>query len=127
MSFLPPIKGITKYYHAGDFHRWWYWLWFNRAIRAAKQEFYSWEDNIHSRLQSLDIMEQYWATHCFGCRRWLCMREDKGRWKLDRPDEKQCQVLGFIVVNFSGTNHFLCTHCKYVYNQGLEDASKNII
>lgn len=118
MRFPIPIKGITKYYHAGDFHRWWYWLWFNKAIRGAKEVFYKWEDNIHPRLQHLEEMQQFWATHCFGCRIFLCMRDDK----LDSPDEKQCEVLGYIVVKFDGFNRFLCSSCRYIYNQGLRDA-----
>ncbi len=110
-----PIKGLTRYYHPGDFHRWWYWLWFNKAIRGVQEAFYHWQDDIDPSLAHLPEHEQYWATHCFGCKRWLCWNKQG---KMSGPTLEQQQVLGYIRVKISGTLHWLCTHCRHIYEAG---------
>jgi len=122
MSFLPPIKGITKYYHAGDFHRWWYWLWFNKAIRALHVEFFSMKGfgeakHYDPTLRHLPDHERFWHSHCFNCNRWLVSANGL----CAEPSEKAMQVLGYSRVKLAGSERYLCYNCTGIYNQGYEN------
>ena len=118
-----PIKGITKYYWPGDFHRWWYWLWFNRAIRVLDHEFFGMKGfgeakHYEPTLRPLPEHERFWRSHCFNCRRCLC--SNNGLYA--EPPPKSCYVLGYIVIQHSSVDRFLCHGCAQIYRQGQREA-----
>lgn len=101
---------------------WWRRLWFHRAWRGARDAFYDWHQHVHPSLRHLPEHEQRWATHCFGCSRWLQSWDGY----LSQPDEEACQVLGYLHVPFGSVMRYLCCRCTMVYHQGQRAGKEKI-